>query len=140
MANDLNDCKFTGRLGADPEIKFLADGKEVVNFNIAVGSSWTDKATHEKKERVEWVRCVVFGGLASVCGKYLKKGSFVLIGGRLQTRKWNDKDGTDKYTTEVVIDGFNGVMQMLGNKSESGGQGYQKQDNYSQEPEGDIPF
>ena len=136
----INKVILVGNLGQDPEVRYSADGKAIANFTIATSESWKDKNTGQKKEKTEWHRVVVFGKLAEIVGEYLQKGRQVYVEGKLQTRKWTDKGGADKYTTEVVIDGFNGTLVMLGNKSESGGQGYQKQDNYSQEPEGDIPF
>ena len=104
MANDLNQCNFIGRLGKDPETRYMPAGDAIANFSLAVG--WKSK----EKEGCEWVRCVTFGKLAEICGQYLKKGSQVFVSGRLSTRKWQDKDGNDKYSTEVTID----RMQMLG--------------------------
>lgn len=113
MSNDLNLCQFIGRLGKDPESRSMPSGQAVTNFRIACGSSWKDKDTGEKKEQTEWVSIVAFGKLAEICGQYLKKGSQVYCQGRLKTRKWQDKEGKDRYTTEVVLD----QMQMLGGKS-----------------------
>lgn len=113
MSNDLNKCQFIGRLGKDPEIRYSADGGAVANLSIACGQSWKDKQTGEKKEKTEWVRIVAFGRLAEIIGEYLKKGAQVYIEGRLQTRKWQDKEGNDRYTTEVVAS----EMQMLGSRS-----------------------
>lgn len=114
MANDLNRCEFIGRLGADPEVRHMANGDAVCNFRIACGSSWKDKATGDKKESVEWIPISVFGKLAEICGTYLTKGKMVFIAGRFRTRKWQDKDGQDRYTTEINADD----MQMLGGKSD----------------------
>lgn len=111
MSNDLNQCNFIGRLGRDPETRYLPDGKAVTNFSIAVGSSWKDKSG-EKQESVEWVRISCFGKLAEICDEWLQKGQQVFISGAMKTRKWEDKDGQDKYTTEVIAD----AMQMLGGK------------------------
>jgi single-strand DNA-binding protein len=108
MANDLNRCEFIGRLGKDPEVRYSGEGNAICNFSIAVGY----KA--KEKETTEWVRVVAFKKLAEICGEYLRKGSQVYIAGRMTTRKWQNKDGVDQYTTEVVAD----HMQMLGNKSE----------------------
>lgn len=108
--NDLNLCNFIGRLGRDPETRYLPDGSAVCNFSIAVG--WKSK----DKEGAEWVRLSAFGKLAEICGEHLKKGSQVYVAGRLQTRKWKDKDGADKYTTEIMCD----RMQMLGSKPKTG--------------------
>jgi single-strand DNA-binding protein len=108
MANDLNQCSFIGRLGRDPETKYLQSGDAAVNFSIASG--WKTK----DKEGTEWVNVIAFGKLAEICEKYLAKGSQVFVQGRLQTRKWQAKDGTDRYTTEIVAD----RLQMLGGKPE----------------------
>lgn len=111
MANDLNLCQFIGRLGKDPELRYLPDGKAVASLSIACGSSWKDKNSGEKQEKTEWIRISAFGKLAEIIGEYLKKGSQVYIAGRMQTREW-EKDGVKRYTTEVVAD----QMQMLGGK------------------------
>ena len=110
MSQDLNYCSFIGRLGKDPESRSTPGGDTVANFNIAVGSSWKDKATGEKKESVEWVSIVAWRQLAEICVRYLKKGSKVFISGKMKTRKWQDKDGRDHYKTEVIAE----QMQMLG--------------------------
>ncbi len=129
MANDLNRCEFIGRLGKDPEVRFSAAGDAVCNFSIAVGSKY------QEKETTEWVRVVAFKKLAGICGDYLKKGSQVYIAGRMTTRKWQNKDGVDQYTTEVVAD----QMQMLGGKSDDASP--KKDDSYRQIKEGNtVPF
>lgn len=112
MANDINQCNFIGRLGRDPETRYMPNGDACTNFSIAVGSSWTDKASGDKKEDVEWVRCVAWRKLGEICGEYLKKGSQVFVSGRMKTRKWQDKSGQDRYTTEIILE----QMQMLGPK------------------------
>ncbi len=112
----VNRVVLIGNLGKDPETRFLPDGKAVCNFSVATTDSWKDKATGEKKEVVEWHRISVFGRLAEICGEYLKKGSQVYIEGKLRTRKWQDKDGQDRYTTEIIAD----AMQMLGGRGDSG--------------------
>lgn len=106
MSNDLNLCQFIGRLGRDPETRYTSSGDAVVNLSIACG--WKSK----DKEGTEWVRAVAFGKLAEICGQYLRKGSQVYVSGRMQTRKWQDKDGSDRYATEIMVD----RMQMLGSK------------------------
>jgi single-strand DNA-binding protein len=106
LATDLNRCEFIGRLGKDPEVRYSADGNAVCNFSIAVGYK---SAT---KETTEWVRITTFGKLAGICSDYLKKGSQIYLSGRMTTRKWQNKDGVDQYTTEVVAD----QMQMLGGR------------------------
>lgn len=106
MSNDLNQCNFIGRLGKDPEVKYLPSGDPVTSFSIAVGSKFGDK------ENTEWVNVTTFKKLAEICGEYLKKGSQVFISGRLQTDSWEDKQGQKRYTTKVIAD----RMQMLGAK------------------------
>lgn len=114
MSGSLNKVLLIGNLGKDPEIRTMSDGKEIANLTIATSESWRDKATGEKKEKTEWHRVVVFNdGLANVVKKYLKKGSKVYIEGALQTRKWTDKDGVEKYSTEVVLQKFGGDLIML---------------------------
>tara|TARA_R110000868_G_scaffold30922_2_gene113779 strand:+ start:657 stop:1088 length:432 start_codon:yes stop_codon:yes gene_type:complete len=108
MATDLNRCEFIGRLGKDPEVRYTADSNAICNFSIAVGYKTATKET------TEWVRITAFGKLAGICADYLKKGSQVFIAGRMTTRKWQNKDGVDQYTTEVVAD----RMQMLGGRQE----------------------
>lgn len=110
MANDLNQCQFIGRLGKDPEVRYMPSGKAVTSFSIAVGSSWTKDG--EKQESTEWVSISAFDKLAEICGEYLKKGSQVFIQGRLKTDKY-EKDGQTHYSTKVIAD----RMQMLGGKT-----------------------
>lgn len=112
MSNDLNQCSFIGRLGRDPETRYMPSGKAVANFSIAVGSSWKDKQTGDKKEQTEWVNIVAFDKLGEICAQYLRKGSQVFIQGAFKTRKWKDKEGKDRYSTEIVAN----QMQMLGGK------------------------
>ena len=113
----VNKVIVVGNLGKDPETRFLPDGKAVCNFSVATTDKWTDKATNEKKEATEWHRISSFGRLAEICGEYLKKGSQVYIEGKLRTRKWQDKEGQDRYSTDIIAD----VMQMLGSRSGMGG-------------------
>ena len=120
MAGSLNKVLLIGRLGADPEIKQMVNGKNVARLSLATSQSWKDKNTGEKKEKTEWHRVVVFNeGLVNVVQQYLKKGAQVYIEGQLQTRKWTDNNGIDKYTTEVVIPNYSGVMTMLDSRSQS---------------------
>ena len=116
MAGSLNKVLLIGRLGADPEIKQMINGKSVARLSLATSQSWKDKNTGEKKEKTEWHRIVVFNeGLVNVVQQYLKKGAQVYIEGQLSTRKWKDeKSGQDKYSTEVVIQGYNSSLTMLG--------------------------
>lgn len=116
MSNDINQCLFIGRLGKDPETRYMTDGKAVTNFSLAIGSQWKNKAG-EKQESTEWVNCTTYGKLAEICGEYLKKGSQVFVSGKMKTSKWQDKEGKDRYTTEIVVND----MQMFGGKPDSVG-------------------
>ena len=117
MAGSVNKVILLGNLGKDPEVRHTQDGKPIVNLSIATSESWRDKNSGERKEKTEWHRVVIFSeGLAKVAEQYLKKGSTVYIEGQLQTRKWTDKDGADKYSTEVVLQGFNSVLTMVGGR------------------------
>ena len=111
----VNKVILVGNLGADPEIRHTQDGRTIANLRVATSQSWKDKNTGERKERVEWHRVVVFNeGLAHVAGTYLRKGSKVYLEGQLQTRKWTDQSGQERYSTEVVLQGFNCSLVMLG--------------------------
>jgi len=112
----VNKVIILGNLGKDPEVRFMPNGGAVANMTIATSESWKDKQTGEQKEKTEWHRVVMFGKLAEIAGEYLKKGSKVYIEGALQTRKWQNQEGQDVYTTEVVVQGFGGTMQMLDGK------------------------
>ena len=112
----VNKVIVLGNLGKDPEVKFMPNGGAVANLTIATSESWKDKQTGEQKEKTEWHRVVIFGKLAEIAGEYLKKGSKVYLEGSLATRKWQNQQGQDQYTTEIVVQGFNGVMQMLDGK------------------------
>ncbi len=116
MARSLNLCQFIGNLGQEPEIRNLPSGNAVANFSIAVADDYKDKNTGQKVEQTEWVRCTAFGKLAEIIGEYVKKGSKVYVSGKMKTRKWQDKDGQDKYTTEITVND----LQML--DSRQGGQ------------------
>jgi single-strand DNA-binding protein len=133
----INKVILVGNLGQDPEVRFMPSGSAVANLTLATSESWRDKATGEPKEKTEWHRVALFGKLAEVAGEYLRKGSQVYIEGQLQTRKWQDQSGQDRYTTEVVVQGFNGVMQMLGGKSD--GQPQQPQQPQQQAPQQRAP-
>ena len=121
MSGSLNKVQLIGRLGADPEIKQMVNGKNVARLSIATSQSWKDKSTGERKEKTEWHRVVIFNeGLVNIVQQYLKKGANVYIEGQLSTRKWKDeKSGQDKYSTEVVLQGFNSSLTMLGGKNNS---------------------
>jgi len=122
----VNKVIVLGNLGKDPDVKFMPNGGAVANLTVATSESWKDKQTGEQKEKTEWHRVAIFGKLAEIAGEYLKKGSKVYLEGSLQTRKWQNQQGQDQYTTEVVVQGFNGVMQMLDGKPQ-GGQQQQQQ-------------
>jgi len=114
MAGSVNKVILVGNLGKDPEVRRMQNGNPVVNLSVATSDSWRDKATGERKEKTEWHRVVIFSeGLAKVAEQYLKKGAKVYIEGALQTRKWTDKDGVEKYSTEIVLQGFNSTLTML---------------------------
>ncbi|WP_341661242.1 single-stranded DNA-binding protein [Vibrio sp.] len=116
----INKVILVGNLGSDPEVRYMPNGGAVANITIATSESWRDKTTGEQREKTEWHRVSLFGKLAEVAGEYLRKGSQVYIEGQLQTRKWQDQNGQDRYSTEVVVQGFNGVMQMLGGRAQGG--------------------
>jgi single-strand DNA-binding protein len=114
MAGSVNKVILIGNLGADPEIRRTQDGRPIANLRVATSESWRDKNTGERKEKTEWHRVVIFNeGLCKIVEQYLKKGSKVYLEGQLQTRKYNDKDGVEKYSTEVVLQGFNSQLTML---------------------------
>jgi single-strand DNA-binding protein len=122
MAGSVNKVILIGNLGADPEIRRTADGRPIANLRVATSDSWRDKATGERREKTEWHRVVIFSeGLAKIAEQYLKKGAKVYLEGALQTRKWQDKEGQDRWTTEVVLQGFNSTLTML--DSRGGGAG-----------------
>ncbi len=122
MAGSVNKVILVGNLGADPEIKRTQDGRPIANLRIATSESWRDKNTGERKEKTEWHRVVIFSeGLCRIAEQYLKKGAKVYIEGQLQTRKWTDQSGAERYSTEVVLQGFNATLTMLDGRSGGGG-------------------
>jgi single-strand DNA-binding protein len=122
MAGSVNKVILVGNLGKDPEVRRMTSGEPVVNLSIATSESWRDKASGERKEKTEWHRVVIFNkNLAEVAEKYLRKGAKVYVEGQLQTRKWTDKDGAEKYSTEVVLQNFRGELTMLDGRN--GGEG-----------------
>ena len=122
MAGSVNKVILIGNLGADPEIRRTSDGRPIANLRVATSESWRDKATGERKEKTEWHRVVIFSeGLAKIAEQYLKKGAKVYLEGQLQTRKWQDKEGQDRWTTEVVLQGFNSSLTMLDSRGGGGG-------------------
>jgi single-strand DNA-binding protein len=121
MAGSVNKVILVGNLGADPEVRRTQDGRPIVNLRVATSEAWRDKASGERKEKTEWHRVVIFSeGLAKVAEQYLKKGAKVYLEGALQTRKWQDKDGQDRYSTEVVLQGFNSNLTMLDGRGGAG--------------------
>jgi len=121
MARGINKVILVGNLGADPETRYMPSGGAVTNLRIATSESWKDKQSGEQNERTEWHRVAMFNRLAEIAAEYLRKGSQVYIEGKLRTRKWQDRDGNDRYTTEIVAD----EMQMLGGRGGSGGGSYE---------------
>lgn len=122
MAGSLNKVMLIGNLGADPEIRSFQNGGRVCNLRVATSETWKDRNTGERQERTEWHTVAIFSeGLVNVCENYLKKGSKVFIEGQLQTRKWQDQNGQDRYSTEVVLRGFNGTLTMLDGAGGGGG-------------------
>lgn len=125
MAGSVNKVILIGNLGADPEIKRTQDGRPIANLRIATSETWRDRQSGERKEKTEWHRVVIFNeGLCKVAEQYLKKGAKVYIEGQLQTRKWTDQSGAERYSTEVVLQNFNSTLTMLDGRSGGGGGGY----------------
>ena len=124
MAGSVNKVILVGNLGRDPEVRTSQDGSKIVNLNIATSETWKDRGTGERKEKTEWHRVVIFNpNLADVAERYLRKGSSVYVEGALQTRKWTDQSGQEKYTTEIVIGRFKGELTLLGGRDGGGGGG-----------------
>jgi single-strand DNA-binding protein len=124
MAGSVNKVILVGNLGKDPEIRRTQDGRPIANLSVATSESWRDKATGERKEKTEWHRVVIFNeGLCKIAEQYLKKGAKVYLEGQLQTRKWTDQSGVEKYSTEVVLQGFNSNLTMLDGRSGGGSSG-----------------
>ncbi|SFR40223.1 single-strand binding protein [Yoonia tamlensis] len=124
MAGSVNKVILIGNLGADPEVRNFQNGGKVCNLRIATSETWKDKNTGERREKTEWHQVAIFQeGLVRIAEQYLRKGSKVYVEGKLQTRKWQDQSGADRYTTEVVLQGFDGTLTMLDGRGEGGGQG-----------------
>ena len=132
----VNKVILIGNLGKDPETRFLPNGDAVCNFSIACTESWKDKSSGEKKEKTEWIRCVLFGKVGEIAGEYLKKGSSVYLEGRIQTREWIDKESVKRYSTEVICD----RMQMLGKPDSKHKADSSPRQSSSNDIENDIPF
>lgn len=152
MSGGINKVIIVGNLGKDPEVRTFANGGKVCNFSVATSESWKDKATGERKEKAEWHNVAIYNeGLAGVAEKYLRKGSKVYLEGKLQTRKWQDQSGNDRYSTDVVLQGFDAKMEMLDAKQggQSDGNSHQNSDGFqgsggggafTPELEDDVPF
>ena len=137
----VNKVILVGNLGKDPEIRSTSDGREIATFSMATTENWKDKNTGERKDKTEWHRIVVFSqGLVGVIKNYVKKGSKLYIEGQLQTRKWTDNNGVDKYTTEVVLQNFNSTMQMLDSRNSSSNDVAENTENSKGREVDDIPF
>lgn len=148
---DLNQCTFTGRLGADPELRRTQDGRPIANLRLAVSETWRDRTSGERKEKTEWISVVVFNeGLCKVIEQYLKKGSKILVQGAWKTRKWTDQSGNERYSTECTLQNFDSKLVMLDGKSPDDGESRSSQsserrgderDSYgNSDPDDDIPF
>jgi single-strand DNA-binding protein len=138
MAGGINKVIIVGNLGKDPEVRTFANGGKVCNFSVATSESWKDKQTGERKEKTEWHNISIYNeGLAGVAEKYLRKGSKVYLEGKLQTRKWQDQSGNDRYSTDVVLQGFDAKMEMLDSKPGGGGQGGGA---FDSDLDDDVPF
>jgi single-strand DNA-binding protein len=149
MAGSVNKVILVGNLGKDPEVRRMTSGEPIVNLSVATSENWRDKATGERKERTEWHRVVIFNeNLAKVAEQYLRKGAKVYLEGALQTRKWTDKDGAEKYSTEVVLQRFNGTLVMLDSRGEGSSGGARERVGASEAPaafqrdemDDEIPF
>ena len=139
----LNRCDFIGNLGTDPETRTFGNGNKVTNLRLAVSEKWKDRDTGERKEKTEWVSVAVFGPLADVAANYLRKGSKVYVSGKFTTRKWQDQSGQDRYSSEIVLQGPQAVMQMLDGKRDDQGGGYSAPQNNappSDNFDDEIPF
>ena len=123
MAGSVNKVILVGNLGRDPDVRHTQNGGKVANLRLATSETWKDRQSGERKERTEWHSVVVWGNLADICERYLKKGSKIYIQGQLQTRKWQDQSGNERYSTEVVVQGFGGELVLLDGRGEGGGGG-----------------
>jgi single-strand DNA-binding protein len=150
MSGSINKVILVGNVGKDPEVRSTQDGREIASFTLATSEAWKDKVTGEKKDKTEWHRITVFSeGLVKVVKNYIKKGSKLYVEGSLQTRKWIDNAGVEKYSTDIVLQGFNGTITMLDSKAGSGGTDNFSRDNsasqgsesnYVSDIDDEIPF
>lgn len=123
MSGSVNKVILIGHLGRDPEVRTFQNGDKVCNLNVATSERWKDRNTGERKEKTEWHRVAVFGPLAGICERFLRKGAQVYVEGQLETRKWQDQNGQDRYSTEVMLRPYRGTLQMLDKQGQGGGQG-----------------
>lgn len=147
MKYGINKAIIVGRLGKDPEVRYANNGSAICNLSVATSEKWKDKNSGADRERTEWHRVSIFGKLAEIIGEYAAKGGLVYVEGQLQTRKWQDQDGNDRYTTEIVVQGFGGDVRLLSGRGEggaesSGGDSYEEQASSKASPDfdDDIPF
>ena len=130
----MNRVAILGRVGKDPEVRAFPNGDKLANIRVATSERWKDKATGERKEKTEWHSVAVFGGAAGIVEQYVRKGDQILIEGQLQTRKWQDQSGADRYTTEIVVKPFSGSVELIGGKKPDGGAGSGGDDRGYQKP------
>ncbi|MGH1376656.1 MAG: single-stranded DNA-binding protein [Alphaproteobacteria bacterium] len=139
MAGSVNKVILVGNVGADPDIRTMQSGDKVVTLSVATSENWKDKNTGERREKTEWHRVVIFNkGLVSVCENYLRKGAKVFIEGQLETRKWQDQSGQDKYSTEIVLKAFGGSLTMLDSRNSSDNGGHQQQSSQQQQQSNQV--
>ena len=144
--SDLNQCSFIGRLGADPEIKSFQSGGRIANLRLAIGEQWKDKSSGERKERTEWISVTVNSdGLIGVVERFLRKGSKLFVQGQMRTRKWQDQSGNDRYSTEIIVGSFGGIIQMLdgkpdGERTPDGSRGAPAATDWQDDLSDEIPF
>lgn len=135
----INKVILVGNVGQDPEIRSTQDGREIANFSLATSESWKDKSTGEKRDKTEWHRVVVFSqGLVGITKSYIKKGTKLYIEGQLQTRKWTDNNGVEKYTTEIVLQNYNSTLQILDSKNSNGSDSYSASNNNLSKSRNDV--
>ena len=140
MANSLNRATLIGNVGRDPDTRYMPSGDAVCNLSVATSEKWKDRNTGEQKENTDWHRVAIFGRLAEIATQYVSKGSRIYVAGKLRTRKWQDRDGNDRYTTEVIVDNFRGELILLDSRGDQGGgQGGQRGQSGQQQQRGGQP-
>lgn len=140
MTGSLNSVTLLGNLGRDPEVRSMSDGTKVANLNLATTERWKDKQTGEKKEKTEWHRVTVWGPPAEIAERFCKKGNSILVQGQLETRKWTDQEGNERYTTEVVVRGFGGKLVLNGGSDGGGSSGGGNPERGHDDMDDEIPF